>query len=264
MTRRRQGEGGRRPLILVSNDDGVEARGIRVLARALAPQGRVVVVAPNRERSAASHSITLHRPLRVDRVERDRYAVDGTPTDCVMLGIHEILKARPDLIVSGINHGGNLGDDVHYSGTVSAAVEGGILGIPAIAISLVLRGAGHFPVAGDFAARLSQRVLREGLPRGVILNVNVPDLPASRVAGYACTIQGKRDYGNIIVEKVDPRGRKYYWIGGDDTIFEDVHDSDCNAIGASRISITPLRVDLTDRATLRRIRRWRLPKGGSA
>lgn len=264
MARRRQGGGGERPLILVSNDDGVEARGIRVLARALASIGRVVVVAPNRERSAASHSITLHRPLRVDRVGRDRYAVDGTPTDCVMLGIHEILKARPDLIVSGINHGGNLGDDVHYSGTVSAAVEGGILGIPAIAISLVLRGAGHYAVAGDFAARLARRVLREGLPRGVILNVNVPDLPASRITGYAFTIQGKRDYGNIIVEKEDPRGRKYYWIGGDDTIFEDVHDSDCNAIGAAQISITPLRVDLTDRATLRRIRRWRLPKGESA
>lgn len=248
----------RRPVILVTNDDGVHAEGIEILSRALAKLGRVVVVAPAQERSAASHSITLHRPLRIEHLGAEIHAVDGTPTDCVMLGVHEILKRRPDLVVSGINRGANLGDDVHYSGTVAAAFEGGILGIPSIAVSLVAEGGGHYGVAAGFAVRLARRVLAEGLPPGIILNVNVPDLPANRIRGIAFAKQGKRNYGNIIVEKVDPRRRKYYWIGGDETGFEDIEYSDCNAVRAGLVSITPLRVNLTDHAVLEALAGWKL------
>ena len=248
----------RRPLILVSNDDGIRARGLLVLMRRLKELGRVVAVVPQQQQSASSHSITLHRPLRMEKLGRDVYGVDGTPTDCIMLGIHEILHTRPNLIVSGINHGANLGDDVHYSGTVSAAVEGGVLGIPSIAVSLVTDGRGEFAAAADFAVRLARKVLNYGLTKGVILNVNVPDLPARSIAGYEFTRLGKRDYGNIIVEKVDPRGKKYYWIGGDHHNFEDIINSDCNAVRAGKISITPLRVNLTARDTLKKMIHWKL------
>lgn len=246
------------PIILVSNDDGVHAEGIRCLARALKVLGRVVVVAPDQPRNAASHSITLHRPLRVESLSSDVFAIDGTPTDCMTLGIHEILKRRPDLIVSGINHGGNLGDDVHYSGTVSAAYEGGILGIPSIAVSLVTSGGRDFRFAARFATRIARKVLREGLPRGVILNVNIPDLPKGRIKGYAFTRQGKKNYGEVIVEKIDPRGKKYYWIGGKDPVFENIRKSDCNAIKQGFISITPLRVDITDHRALKMFESWKL------
>ncbi len=247
-----------RPLILVSNDDGVGAKGLASLVASLRGLGRVVVVAPDQERSAASHSITLHRPLRVDEVAPDTYAVDGTPTDCIMLAIHEIIKERPSLVVSGINHGANLGDDIHYSGTVSGAFEGGIMGIPSMAVSLVGDGEGGFAGAAEVAAEVARRVLEEGLPPGVILNVNVPE---GEIKGIVLTAQGKRNYGGVIVEKVDPRGRKYYWIGGDETGFEDIPGSDCNAVRDGYVSITPLRVNLTDTSSLRKLEEWKL--GGS-
>jgi len=247
-----------RPVIVVTNDDGVNAEGIISLARALKDAGRVVVVAPDQERSAASHSITLHRPLRISALSRDVYAVDGTPTDCVMLGVHEILKRRPDIVISGINHGANLGDDVHYSGTVSAAFEGGILGIPSVAISLAVKGHRNFRPASRFAAKLVRTLLEKKLPPGIILNVNVPDLPAGRIKGAVLTKQGKRNYGSVIVEKVDPRSKKYYWIGGDESGFEDIEKSDCNAVRDGWISITPLRVNLTDHAALDTMSEWKL------
>lgn len=256
MNRRKTKSSPRRPVILVTNDDGVGARGIVLLARALARLGRVVVIAPDQQRSAASHSITLHRPLRIHHLEPDVYAVDGTPTDCVMIGVHKVLRRRPDLLVSGVNHGANLGDDVHYSGTVSAAFEGGILGIPAIAISLVADGIGNIPTAAAFAARLARKVLREGLPPGIVLNVNVPDLPTKRIRGYAFVKQGKRNYGNIIAERVDPRQKKYYWIAGDETSFEDIERSDCNTVHEGMIAITPLRVNLTDPVALQWLSAW--------
>ncbi|MFH0799428.1 MAG: 5'/3'-nucleotidase SurE [Pseudomonadota bacterium] len=246
-------------LILVTNDDGVRARGIISLARRLKILGRVVVVAPNGPQSASSHSVTLHRPLRINRLARDVYSVDGTPADCVMLGVHEILDARPDLIVSGINHGANLGEDVHYSGTVSAAFEGGILGIPSIAVSRFPDDEkGNFSMAANFAAKVARKVLKEGLPRGVILNINVPAVSSGKIMKYCFTYQGRRNYGDIIEEKVDPRGRKYYWIGGKRAAFEDMPESDCNAVLEGRISITPLQVDLTDRASLKALGVWRL------
>lgn len=246
------------PLILVSNDDGVDSKGIKYLAKAMGNLGRVVVAAPDGQRSAASHSITLHRPLRVNRLRPDVYSIDGTPTDCIMLAVHELLDERPSLVVSGINHGPNLGDDVHYSGTVSAAYEAGIIGIPAIAFSLMMNDGKYFQTAADFARRLARKVLADGLPEGVILNVNVPDLPPGKIGGVEFTKQGKRDWGDIIVEKVDPRGKKYYWISGDETAFTDIENSDCNAVLRGAISITPLRVDITDHAALREMRDWKI------
>lgn len=248
----------KRPLILVSNDDGVYSDGIRTLAKELKALGQVVVVAPDQQRSATSHSITLHRPLRVRKISYDVYSVDGTPTDCINLGINEIVRQLPDLIVSGINRGANLGDDAHYSGTVSAAVEGGILGVRAIAISVVARDRVVYKPAASFCTRLAKKVMGVGLPRGVILNVNVPNLPASKITGYAFTKQGKRNYGDIIVEKIDPRGKKYYWIGGDETGFVDIPNSDCNVVAEGKISITPIRVNLTDEAALKKLKAWRL------
>lgn len=248
----------RRPLILVTNDDGVYSDGLKVLAKRLSQIGRVIVVAPSQERSATSHSLTLHRPLRIIKVSKDVYAVDGTPTDCVNLGVNEILPRVPDMIASGINRGGNLGDDVHYSGTVSAAVEGAIMGIPSIAFSTVARDNFKFRAAGNFAVRICKKVFRQGLPKGIVLNINVPNLPEKKIRGHVFTKQGKRDYGDIIEEKVDPRGRKYYWIGGDDVGFEDIPGSDCNAIHANRISITPIQVNLTDHALLARLQNWKL------
>lgn len=246
------------PLILVSNDDGFYSEGIKVLAKTLSKIGKVVIVAPEQERSAASHSLTLHRPLRVKKIKPDVYAVDGTPTDCISLAVNELLPRAPDILVSGINKGANLGDDVHYSGTVSAAVEGGIMGISSIAISLMTRDTGYFQTAAEYALRIVRKVLLEGLPTGIILNVNVPNIPLKQVKGYQFTKQGKRNYGDIIAERLDPRGRKYYWIGGDEFGFEDIPDSDCNAVLDHRISITPIRVNLTDHEYLERLRQWKL------
>src|SRR5262245_15123730 len=245
-------------LILVSNDDGVYSKGIKFLVQILKKIADVVVVAPDREKSAASHSLTLHRPLRVTRMSPKVYAVDGTPTDCITLGIYEILKKKPDLIISGINKGGNLGDDVHYSGTVSAALEGAINGVPAVAISLVARDRFIFSPSANFAVKIAKKIQKEGLPTGTVLNVNVPNLPEKQIAGYVWTKCGKRNYGDIIVEKMDPRGRPYFWIGGDETGFEDIPGSDCNAILEGKISITPLKADMTEHAHLKKIKKWRL------
>jgi len=212
-------------------------------------------VAPDREQSATSHSLSLHRPLRVERVGPRRLAVDGTPTDCVNLAINGILPERPRLVVSGINHGPNLGDDITYSGTVSAAIEGTLLGVPSIAVSLVMRNGVDFEPAALFAARLVRRVQERGLPPDTLLNVNVPALPLRALCGYAITKQGRRRYGDAIVEKVDPRGKKYYWIGGEDLGFIPEEGTDFSAVEGGLISVTPLRLDLTNYATMGEIGR---------
>lgn len=234
--------------ILVSNDDGVSAQGIRVLAAELALLDEVWVVAPDRDQSGVSHSVTLQRPLRIDEVAPRVFSVDGTPTDCVNLAINGILPQRPRLVVAGINHGANLGDDVTYSGTVSAAMEATLLGVPAIAMSQVYRGreAPDFVAAARFARSLARRLLDQPLPRDTLLNVNVPHLPAAEIDGYVVTRQGKRRYGDAVVEKVDPRGRKYYWIAGDPLDFVDAEGTDFDAVKMGRISITPLHLDLTN------------------
>jgi 5'-nucleotidase len=237
-------------IILVSNDDGIRAAGIRALEAALAPLGEVWVVAPDREQSAASHSLSLYRPLRVEMVDERHYAIDGTPTDAVNLAINGIMKQKPDLVVSGINHGGNLGDDITYSGTVSAAMEGTLLGVPSIAISLVSHDAPDFGPAAAFAARLARTVAEHGMPRDTLLNVNVPGVPAAELRGYRITRQGKRRYGDAIVEHLDPRGRKYFWIGGEDLGFIPAEGTDCTEVAGGYISITPLHLDLTNYASI--------------
>ncbi len=249
----------RRPLILISNDDGFRAEGIQVAAKALSTVGQVVVVAPEGEQSATSHSLTLHRPLRIRRQSPHLYSVDGTPTDCILLAVHEILKRRPDLVVSGINHGPNLGDDVHYSGTVSAALEGALMGIRSVAFSLVLWQDRRplWPVASLYARRLSRWILNGGVPDGAVFNVNIPNV--RRVCGVEMTRLGKRNYGEVIIKKRDPRGRDYFWIGGDEKGLEREARSDCNAILDKKVSVTPLIIDLTNHSFLRGTDSWTLP-----
>jgi 5'-nucleotidase len=247
-----------RSKILVTNDDGIHSKGIIVLGKALQEIGEVWVVAPDREKSAIAHSLTLHRPLRVEKIRRHYYAVDGTPADCVYLGVNLILPQRPQLIVSGINKGGNLGDDVTYSGTVSAAFEGTLLGIPSFAISLVSRGRFKFHTAARFAVRVAQSLLKKRLPKGTFLNINVPNLDEEEIRSYKITKQGRWSHnGNAVVEKVDPRGGKYYWIGSEDLIFEKSGETDFEAVSNSYISVTPLHRDLTNYSSIRKLKKWR-------
>lgn len=244
--------------ILVTNDDGVHAKGISVLARALKEvKGvKVTVVAPDREQSTTSHSLTLHRPLRIIKKRPGVFAVNGTPVDCVYVGVKTILGEKPDLIFSGINHGANLGDDIHYSGTVSAAVEGGIMGIPSIAVSQFLKKKFDPTLAGRFAKQLLLFLKNNPMPPGVILNVNVPEGATS--LDYEITKTGKRDYGDVMEKRTDPRGRTYYWVGGNQYKFFDIKGSDCNAILSGKISLTPLNIDMTCHRHIQGMKKWRL------
>ncbi len=232
-----------RKRILVTNDDGVFSEGIKLLAKALSDLGEVVVVAPDREQSASGHALTLSRPLRMTRLEPNWYAVDGTPTDCVNLGLLHLLKdQKPDLVCSGINFGLNLGDDVTYSGTVSATFEGTLLGVPSLAFSQEVAEGFSFEPAARFARTLAAMVLGETtLPEDLILNVNVPSGP---ISGVSFSRLGKRTYQQSVVEKIDPRGRKYYWIAGTPK-WKPESGTDFEAISEGRISITPLHLDLT-------------------
>lgn len=242
-------------LILLTNDDGVRSPGLRALAAAMDGLGRVVIVAPDRDRSAVGHALTLDRPLRAEEYRPDTYAVDGTPTDCVNLGIHGLLKELPDLVLSGINRGANLGDDITYSGTVSAALEASLMGVPALALSFAGSDfAGPaLTRAADFARRLAAQVLKQGLPAETFLNVN---FPARCPQGVRLTHQGKRQYGGSVVCNQDPRGRNYYWIDGGEIGFEDLPGSDCNALDEGYISVTPLRANLTDERSAREMEAW--------
>ncbi|HYK41476.1 MAG TPA: 5'/3'-nucleotidase SurE, partial [Thermoanaerobaculia bacterium] len=234
--------------ILVTNDDGVFSEGIKRLASALGEVGEVVTVAPDQERSAAGHSLTLHHPLRAKLVGPERWSVDGTPTDCVNWGALHLLKDdRPRLLFSGINLGLNLGDDVTYSGTVSAAFEGTIIGIPSVAISQEIETGFSFDAAASFAKTLARHLLESPLPPGTLINVNVP---AGVPKGVRVTRLGKRRYGEAVIEKKDPRGRPYYWIGS--TIPEgDLEEgTDISAVAEKWIALSPLHLDLTDYKTL--------------
>lgn len=246
-----------KPKILVSNDDGVHSAGIKRLADALRSLGEVTVVAPDGERNAASHAITLHKPLRVTQLADGIYSTSGTPTDCINLGVITILKERPALVVSGINLGENLADDVTYSGTVSAAMEGTLLGIPSIAISQSGDKTFQFDAAADIAAQLAEAVLEQGLPRDTLLNVNVPDLKPSEVRGVRITRLGRRSYdANDIIENHDPRGRKYYWIGGNRIFGTENEGTDFGAIQTGYISVSPVHLDLTNHAALAALSSW--------
>ena len=232
----------------MTNDDGVHSEGIHALAAALRPFGDVTVVAPHIEASAIGHALTLRRPLRMEQLRDGVYEVDGTPTDCVNWGILHLLKDdKPKLLFSGINLGLNLGDDVTYSGTVAAAFEGTILGVPSVAISQEIETGFAFDAAADFARRLARRLLEEPLPSGTLVNVNVP---AGTPKGIRVARLGKRRYGEAVIEKLDPRGRPYYWIGS--TIPEgDLQEgTDISAVAEKWISMSPLHLDLTDYRSL--------------
>ena len=243
-------------VILVSNDDGVHSEGLHSLVEALRPLGDIVAVAPDREQSACSHSLTMHRPLRLRSAGKGFYAVDGTPTDCILLGVNRVLDGvLPDLVVSGINKGANLGDDISYSGTVSAAMEGALLGIPSFAISLNARRDFHFDSAAGFARYLAETLLNGSSESGFLLNVNVPNVRREEIRGVRITRQGKRVYTGAVVEKTDPRGEKYYWIGIDEPSFQRMQDSDIEAVLEEQcISITPLKMDLTDYDAIGRVK----------
>lgn len=231
------------PRILVTNDDGVFSEGLQLLADSLRQLAQVTVVAPDREQSAAGHSLTLHRPLRLQLLETDVYSVDGTPTDCVNLGVLWLLKDKPpDLVVSGINFGSNLGDDVTYSGTVSATFEGTLLGIPSVAFSQEVGEHFSFANAARFARRFVEVLLLETLPSDLLLNVNIP---AGEIEGVSLTRLGKRRYKQVVVEKTDPRGQRYFWIAGTPE-WQEEEGTDQAAVGAGKVSVTPLHLDLTD------------------
>jgi 5'-nucleotidase len=245
--------------ILVTNDDGIQSEGIVALAKALREIGDVFVVAPDREKTAVAHSLTLHRPLRVEKIKKGYWTVDGTPADCVYLGVNAILPNPPQLIVAGINKGGNMGDDVTYSGTVSAASEGTLLGIPSFAISLDARSHFKFHGAARFAVKVARYIAKKGLPRDTFLNINVPNIDEKKIKSYKITRQGRwNQNGNAVVEKVDPRGKKYYWIAGGRQGFAQRGDTDIEAVSDFYISITPLHLNLTDDASIGVLKKWRL------
>ncbi|HPW56005.1 MAG: 5'/3'-nucleotidase SurE [Thermoanaerobaculaceae bacterium] len=242
----------RQPLLLVCNDDGFSSPGIQVLIATLAPVGDVWVVAPDRENSAVSHALTLSRPLRLSEASPQRFVVDGTPTDCIALALGYVLKGRQvDLVVSGINHGANMGDDVHYSGTVSAAFEAAVQGLPAIAISLVAGNGWDFTYAARCARWLAERVLARGMPAGTLLNVNVPPGPPR---GVGLTRLGKHRYTEGVIEGTDPRGKKCYWIGGGEPVWQRIPGTDFMAIADGYVSVTPLQRDMTDLSSLEALR----------
>lgn len=247
-------------VILLTNDDGIQAPALRDLREALADLGRVVTVVPDRDQSATSHSLTLNRPFRIERPEPDVYALDATPTDCVLVAMHGLIDERPGLVVSGINHGANMGEDVFYSGTVAAAIEGALQGLPSLAVSLVASRSQEvdFEPPARFARRLVEAVLARGLPPKSILNVNLPLAASGRYAGVRVTKLGKRVYRDTLIEKTDPRGRPYYWIGGDEPVWEQEEETDFLAVSQGCISITPLMLDLTDYRAMTAIGGWDL------
>jgi 5'-nucleotidase len=250
--------------IVVTNDDGIYSEGISKLAKALNKIAKVTIVAPDRERSATGHAITVHHPLRVTPVklkendEIESFMVNGTPSDCVKLAVEAVFDTPPDLIFSGINRGPNLGTDVIYSGTVSAAIEGAILGVPAVAISVAEFETPLYDSAAAFATKLAKRILETGLSKNTILNVNVPSIPVNDINGVAVTHLGYRRYRNTFEKRLDPRGKVYYWMAGE--VVEDPIDinSDIGAIKNNMISITPVHFNLTKFDLINEIKQWNL------
>ena len=245
--------------VLVTNDDGYLAAGLQVLARAARALGEVTVVAPDREQSATSHSLTLHHPLRARPIPGGGWTVDGTPTDCVTVAVNELLGARPDVVLSGINHGPNMGEDVLYSGTVSAAMEATVLGIPAIAFSWTGDQLEHLTGWEGSVSRLLLSMLDEGFfPRDTLLSVNLPPGPSERVRGVRVTSLGRRRYSESITRALDPSGREYFWIGGGVSEWSGAPDSDFRAVEEGMVSVTPLHLDLTNYRLMEEIRGWDL------
>ncbi|MCZ6697047.1 MAG: 5'/3'-nucleotidase SurE [Acidobacteria bacterium] len=243
-------------LILITNDDGIGAEGLAILEESLRPLGTVWVVAPDREQSGQGHALTLHHPLRFEKRGSHRFAVQGTPTDCIYLGINQIMPERPRIVVSGINKGTNLGDDVTYSGTVAAAFEATLISVPAFAISQEPgEGGCDFGAAGRFVYSLAGQILTRGLPPDTLLNVNVPNrMPR----GVRITRQGKRMYSGEVIERSDPKGRPYYWIGGTPEQWEGDESSDFSVLAEGHISVSPLHLDLTNYGVMDEVKRWNL------
>lgn len=242
--------------ILVSNDDGYFAPGIELLAQSLSSLADVTVVAPERDRSGASNSLTLDRPLFLRRASNGFYFVNGTPTDCVHLAVTGMLDIVPDMVVSGINHGANMGDDTIYSGTVAAATEGYLLGIPSLAISIASKAAVHLDSAARIAVEVVQRCQRQSFPEPVLLNINVPDLPLEEIQGIRVTRLGKRHKAEGVVKTVNPRNETVYWVGAAGGAQDAGAGTDFHAVDSGFVSVTPLQIDLTHVAQLARLARW--------
>jgi 5'-nucleotidase len=247
--------------ILLSNDDGYQARGLRVLAEYLADIAELIIVAPDRNRSGASNSLTLDAPLRVEQVDTNLYYVNGTPTDCVHVAITGLLDTEPDMVIAGVNHGANLGDDVLYSGTVAAAMEGRFLGLPALAVSLVLGEGQHFATAASVTRRFVEQMIADPLPRDTILNINVPDVPVSDLAGTRATRLGFRHKSEPVVKARDPKNQPIYWVGAAGAQADAGPGTDFHAVGGRFVSVTPIKVDLTSHNGIPPLGEWleRLP-----
>ena len=239
---------------LVTNDDGVQSPALAQLRSRLARLGRVSIVAPDRNQSATSQALTLHRPLRIHAMGEDTWAVDGTPADCVLVAFHGRIMERPTFVVSGINHGPNMGEDVFYSGTVAAAIEGSLQGVPALAASLVTRQPTDFAEPADMVGELLEQLLQREVHPRTLLNVNFPFRPRAEIAGLQVTRLGSRVYEDTLVRKVDPRGRDYYWIGGEDPVWRPEPGTDFHAAHSGYVSVTPMHLDLTDASALRALR----------
>ena len=243
--------------IVLSNDDGYHAEGLAALALALSDLAELIIVAPDRNQSAVSHSLTLDMPLRVGRTREGVYYVNGTPTDCVHLAITGLLDGKdPDMVIAGINHGSNLGDDVLYSGTVAAAIEGRFLGYPAIAVSLVGNKHSHFDTAAQATRELIERLMRSALPPDTILNINVPDVPYGELKGIQVTRLGNRHRSERVVKSEDPKGRTIYWIGPAGSSQDAGPGTDFHAIERGKVSVTPLQVDLTRHGSISTLESW--------
>ncbi len=244
--------------VLLSNDDGINAPGLKALEDAIKPHvGELWVCAPESEQSATSHSLTLRRPLRIRHVSENRYAVDGTPTDAVLLGVSKVMDGkRPDLILSGINRGGNLGEDVTYSGTVAAAMEGAMLGIPSVALSQVYedRHKVKWATAKNWTPKVLKQLFKQGWPKGIFINVNFPDVTSAKVVGIEVCRQGRRKIGGGLTRGVDPRGDEYFWVGPQRDEDKYLKGTDLAASIEGKVSVTPLALDLTDAATLRKLK----------
>ncbi len=244
--------------ILITNDDGMAAEGLRALAESLRSICRVIIVAPDQEQSASSHAITLDKPLRIKEHSPSTFGVSGTPTDCVLLAVHGILDRKPDLIVSGINHGPNMGEDVTYSGTVAAAIEGCILGISSMAVSLASWEPAFFEGAAAAARLLARKLFELESSRARLWNVNVPAVDRSEIKGIRVTKLGSRIYNDLIIKKKDPRGKDYFWIGGGEPGWSTEEKTDFAAVSAGFISVTPLRLDFTDYQGMAELEKHRL------
>ena len=242
--------------ILLSNDDGYFAEGLLALAGALKKRADIVIVAPDKNRSAASNSLTLDLPLRASEIEPNFYKVDGTRSDCVLLAITGLIKDETDMVIAGINHGAIMGDDVLYSGTLAAATEGRFLGFPAIAISLASNTPQYFETAAEVAIYLLQRIQEKPLARDVVLNVNVPDIPLTKLKGYQVTRLGQRHKSEPVIKSEDPRGRPIYWVGPPGLARDDGFGTDFNAVKNNYVSITPLQLDLTRYELLDDLSEW--------